>query len=97
MLFLHVGGLRNVYRMQQSSGELTLIAVAKESRHDIKYQERLKFHLETAICQLRASKYAKSFKQSLKNTKISQDIPPIKVLRTEVYRLKAPTHPGGYR
>lgn len=98
-LTLITGGLRNVYRMRQSSLETNQIqtAVAKESRHDIHYNERLKFHLETATNQLQAHKYAKSFQRSLEAVEDAHNIPPIKVLRTEVYRLKAASCPGGYR
>ncbi|KAL7549164.1 hypothetical protein ACHAWF_012437, partial [Thalassiosira exigua] len=97
------GGLRNVYRMnQESEGQ----QVAKESRHDIKYNERLKFHVETAKCQAQASLYASQFNNEIINAKmkkgqglqlISISWPPIKVLSSEVYRLKAPRHPGGLR
>ena len=89
------GGLRNVYQMTQiSKRKQTRYQVAKESRHDIKYQERLKFHLETAKCQSRAAIYAKSFN---KNTRCLDDVPDINVLSVEVYRLNAPSCPGGFR
>ncbi|KAL3778288.1 hypothetical protein ACHAWO_006856 [Cyclotella atomus] len=82
------GGLRNVYRMKQSSTEANNaeLAVAKESRHDIKYNERLKFHVETATNQLRAYKYAKSFRSALasKGADEENSVPPISVLKTEV-------------
>lgn len=67
----------------------------QESRHDIKYNERLKFHVESATNQLRAYEYAKSFRNALRHTNASTV--PIKVLQTEVYRLQAPSCPGGFR
>ena len=94
------GGLRNVYRMKQQGEQRQ---VAKESRHDIKYNERLKFHLETVKCQEKALLYANFFNQKIKNLRNSQqqcslaDVPRINVLRAEVYRLKAPSCPGGFR
>jgi len=99
------GGLRNVYRMKQ---KLEQRQVAKESRHDIKYSERLKFHLETVKCQAQAMLYASYFNKRIKITmkktyKQGQqphslaDVPRIDVLRAEVYRLKAASCPGGFR
>lgn len=84
-----------------SENNAVQVGVAKESRHDIKYQERLSFHLETAMCQLRAFQYAKSFNKAI-SKKIENDvtlptIKEIKVLCTVVYRLKAPSYPGGFR
>jgi hypothetical protein len=74
--------------MKQSSTEANNaeLAVAKESRHDIKYNERLKFHVETATNQLRAYKYAKSFCSALasKGADEENSVPPISVLKTEV-------------
>ena len=94
------GGLRNVFRLKEYSSKdnTVLVAVAKESRHDIKYQERLSFHLETAKCQLRAFQYARSF-NNLVAEKVDGDAAatPVKVLCTIVYRLKAPSFPGGFR
>jgi hypothetical protein len=83
--------------MKQSSTEE--YSVAKESRHDIKYNERLKFHVEAATNQLRAYKYAKSFRNMvhIKGAENDLTLPPISVLQTEVYRLKAPSCPGGFR
>jgi len=86
------GGLRNVYRMEQSSG---LKKVAKESRHAVKYQERLKFHFETAKCQARARTYAKKFNKSLTKCNITENY--IRYLTAEVYRLKDAKYPGGFR
>lgn len=98
------GGLRNVYRMIQQSEQRQ---VAKESRHDIKYKERLKFHLETVKCQEQSLLYASYFNKRIKNLmkqKSQQDnqhslavVPRIEVLRAEVYRLKASNSPGGFR
>jgi hypothetical protein len=79
------------------------IAVAKESRHEIKYQERIGFHLETAKCQLRAYQFAKAFNEDileeLEDGEVEDDIdiPTVKVLCTVLYRLRAPSYPGGYR
>lgn len=85
--------------MKQLSSESggAQLAVAKESRHDIKYNERLKFHVETATNQLRAYKYAKSFRQATAAVDDVLTVPPIQVLKTEVYCLQAPTCPGGFR
>ena len=95
------GGLRNVYRMKQASSKTDnmFTAVAKESRHDIHYNERLKFHLETAINQLKAHKYAKKFQRAMEKVDDADEngIAQIKVLRTEVYRLKSASSPGGFR
>lgn len=79
--------------------ENVFTAVAKESRHDIHYNERLKFHLETAINQLKAHKWAKKFQRAIRDVDDSSEnaIPEIKVLRTEVYRLKSANSPGGFR
>jgi len=84
------GGLRNVYHMKQW-GEPR--QVAKESRYDTKYQERLRFHIETSSCQARASYYAHQFNKQAKK----KGIPKIDVLRAEVIRLRAPACPGGFR
>ena len=101
------GGLRNVYRMRQESISGTLLQVAKESRHAIKYQERLKFHLETVKCQEQAASYANWFNNQILRMEQEQQkknqmhslpsIPCIEVLRAEVYRLNAPSCPGGFR
>ncbi|KAL7534245.1 hypothetical protein ACHAXR_006685 [Thalassiosira sp. AJA248-18] len=99
------GGLRNVYYMKQKNESRR---VAKESRHDIVYNERLKFHLETVKCQTHASQYACCFNERIKNLNGSKkkqkqqhdsltDVPIIAVLRAEVYRLKARSCPGGFR
>jgi len=98
------GGLRNVYRMKQRKEPQQ---VAKESRHDIKYQERLKFHVETSKCQAQAAKYAKAFNKRVKKLRknradeilpnVIADWSPVSVLRAEVYRLDDTSSPGGFR
>ena len=97
------GGLRNVYRMEENDGTKQ---VAKESRHETHYNERLKFHVETVKCQEQAAIFAKSFNKKIKIAKKTHsalsysalsDVPPVHVLRAEVYRLKAPSCPGGFR
>lgn len=87
------GGLRNVYRMTQQGEQRQ---VAKESRHDIRYNERLKFHMETVKCQAQASIYASSFNSKVLKSEYPQ-LPRIEVLSAEVYRLNAPSSPGGFR
>lgn len=82
------GGLRNVYKLKEhTSNNSVMIAVAKESRHEIKYQERVGFHLETAKSQLRAFQFAKAFNQDIMEEfedgeEDEIDIPEIKVLCT---------------
>lgn len=93
------GGLRNVYRMKQK-GERR--QVAKESRHDIKYQKRLQFHLETAKCQAQAAIYAKQFNKKMKKASKKQGQPypeyrKVDFLSAEVYRLSDERYPGGFR
>lgn len=91
------GGLRNVYRMQQKQTK----QVAKESRHDIKYNERLRFHLETVKCQNQASMFANHFNKRIKAIRSErgalESVPRIAFLHAEVYRLNAPNQPGGFR
>lgn len=84
------GGLRNVYYMKQKG---VCRQVAKESRYNTTYQERLQFHAESSKCQFQASNYAKIFNAKLKNKKI----PKITVLSTEVIRLFDPTYPRNFR
>lgn len=95
------GGLRNVYRMKQKNERRQ---VAKESRHDIKYQDRLKFHLETAKCQAQAAVYAKQFNSRLKKAAkkmqgqpVFSNLSRIRFLSAEVYRLSDERYPGGFR
>jgi len=94
------GGLRNVYRMKQESEAQQC---GKESRHDIKYQERLKFHLETVLCQTQASVHANFFNNRVNiarnnmGSNLLTGVPHIDVLQAEVYRLKVPSCPGGFR
>jgi len=106
------GGLRNVYRMtmKDDGGRFgTTSFVAKESRHDVGYRERLRFHIETSKCHIRADEYAKKFnKRKNKKMKMRNNsnknknakniiIPPIRMLKTEVIRLKDERTKGGYR
>ena len=98
------GGIRNVYRMKQKH---EACQVAKESRHDINYHERLKFHVEGCKCQARATVYAKAFNNRIKKCKKQKragqwnsrldELSPINVLHAEVYRLKDTASPGGFR
>ena len=98
------GGLRNVYRMRQN---YEARQVAKESRHDINYSERLKFHVEGCKCQAQATIYAMAFNQRVetaRNNFAAFDIPTdlgdwgsVAVLHAEVYRLQDPAAPGGFR
>jgi hypothetical protein len=80
-----------------------MVAVAKESRHEIQYKERVGFHLETAKCQFRAFQFAKAFNQDVLadieegEEEDDFDIPEVKVLCCVLYRLKSSSHPGGYR
>ena len=98
------GGLRNVFRLKEYSSKdnSVMIAVAKESRHEIQYRERVGFHLETALCQIRAYQFGKAFNQEIleeiEDGDVDYDsIPTVKVLCTVLYRLKAPSYPGGFR
>jgi hypothetical protein len=105
ILSLFLGGLRNVYRMKEleANSNSVMIAVAKESRHEIQYKERVGFHLETAKCQFRAFQFAKAFNQDVLadieegEEEDEFDIPEVKVLCCVLYRLKSASHPGGYR
>eukprot|EP00548_Thalassiothrix_antarctica_P010836 CAMPEP_0194162792 /NCGR_PEP_ID=MMETSP0152-20130528/79685_1 /TAXON_ID=1049557 /ORGANISM="Thalassiothrix antarctica, Strain L6-D1" /LENGTH=251 /DNA_ID=CAMNT_0038872719 /DNA_START=651 /DNA_END=1402 /DNA_ORIENTATION=+ len=74
------GGLRNVYHMKQG---LLRRQVAKESRYDTKYQERLRFHTETSKCQARAMAYARQFNNKIKltTTELVEVVPKITFLR----------------
>jgi hypothetical protein len=87
----------------ETKSNSVMIAVAKESRHKIQYKERVGFHLETAKCQLRAFQFAKAFNQDVLadieegEDEDEFDIPEVKVLCCVLYRLKAPSYPGGYR
>jgi len=89
------GGLRNVYRMKQPGAYRQ---VAKESRYDIRYQERLQFHIETSKCQVRAAEYVKQFNKLVNTTKLKEArLPCLEMLRAEVFRLKDSSAPGGFR
>ena len=95
------GGLRNVYRLRQSGIPRQ---VAKESRHDISYRERLRFHVQSQKCQDKAIFYATAFNNRL--TRLRRQRPcralddiqrNITVLKSDIYRLKDDLVPGGYR
>ena len=72
-----------------------------ESRHDIHYNETLKFHVETVKCQTEAATYADDFNKQIKqkrnNNASLASVPRINVLHAEVYRLKSASSPGGFR
>ena len=92
------GGLRNVYRMYEMSDGAEMPLVGKESRHKVHYNERLKFHIETSSCQLRASEYAQRFNEKVAATpNLENLVKPIQVLTAEVYRLNDPQAPGKFR
>jgi len=96
------GGLRNVYRMQQVDlihpKRVTKRQVAKESRHEVGYKDRLRFHIETSKCQARAEVYARKFVSTTSCCSALRTIPmKIKMLRAEVIRLKDETAKGGFR
>jgi len=83
------GGLRNVFRMDEGGQSL----VAKESRHELRYIERLAFHRETSACQSRAKHLAAEFNERACRV----GLPAVDVLLTDVYRLADSAVPGGYR
>ena len=93
------GGMRNVYRMCNTKKNQQL--VAKESRHDVGYKERLRFHIETAKCQMKASKYVAQFKSKIctcdELRAAVPEITKLNMLRSEVIRLKDSRSPGGFR
>ena len=88
------GGLRNVYRMQQALGPRQ---VAKESRHDVGYSERLRFHIETSKCQARAKTHVRKFNKRMKCSFELRNIQPLGMLKTEVIRLNDERAKGGFR
>lgn len=100
------GGLRNVFRMEEilKEGRSTTL-VAKESRHQVMYRERLRFHIETSSCQTRASSYAVAFNRALKKAmdqyhrlqKIGIPRSGVQFLNTAVFRLKDLNQPAGFR
>lgn len=98
------GGLRNVFRMEEilKKGKFKAL-VAKESRHQVKYQDRLRFHIETSSCHARASVYAAAFNKRWKkakkeNPQLSElGVSRINFLNADVYRLKDLNQPGGFR
>lgn len=87
------GGLRNVFRMEEIGPAGCHGLVGKESRHEVRYAERLQFHLESSRCQAKAAEFAKFFNTANGST----DVSPIEVLCAEVYRLKDDSFPGGFR
>jgi len=105
------GGLRNVYHMTESPNADLLAddictsvgitsfkknLVAKESRYEVPYKDRLRFHQETSRCQERSVELAKEFnaKAEYQNT---VEIPTITFLQSDVYRLRDTDAPGGFR
>lgn len=81
--------------------QLCICCSILESRHDIHYNERLKFHVETVKCQTEAATYADDFNKQIKkkrnNNASLASVPRINVLAAEVYRLKSASSPGGFR
>eukprot|EP00947_MAST-08B_sp_MAST-8B-sp1_P003831 g3831.t1 len=66
--------------------------VAKESRHELSYAERLSFHRETVECQERAEKVAASFRKEA-----PPGTPRVSFLQCEIYRINDASVPGGKR
>ena len=93
------GGLRNVFRMTEARASGLAALVGKESRHEVHYNERLRFHLETSRCQAQAADYGNKFNKAMSRTKATAipGVQKVKVLRAEVYRLKDPSFPRGHR
>ena len=92
------GELRNVFDLGKEFGSCRM--VGKESKHEIPYAQRLKFHRETSKCQDRASSYAKAFNKKVKKCpELKQLLGSfrLRVLRAEVYRVNDPDSPGGFR
>ena len=58
--------LRDDNSTHDAEGGPTLL-VAKESRHEVPYAERLMFHLETAACQKRAMELANVWNEMVKS------------------------------
>lgn len=92
------GGLRNVYRMCEIHVDGMKNLVCKESRHEVPYQERLKFHIETSSCQAQAQTFADQFNTVVAaSAALRGRVAQIKVLRAEVYRLADQQSPGAFR
>ena len=96
------GGIRNVFSMTEQRGRGLGLCdkqlVAKESRHEVSYAERLSFHKETSICQTRAAELARSFNRKVRNCGVKgAEMWSIEFLRTDVYRLVDSDAPGGFR
>eukprot|EP00929_Paragymnodinium_shiwhaense_P113423 TRINITY_DN81718_c0_g1_i1.p1 TRINITY_DN81718_c0_g1~~TRINITY_DN81718_c0_g1_i1.p1 ORF type:complete len:627 (+),score=89.74 TRINITY_DN81718_c0_g1_i1:53-1933(+) len=93
------GGLRNVYRMTEivtsAEGIIQNSLVAKESRYELPYEERLRFHIETSKCQTRAQELATEFNSRLAT--IGAKSAMVTFVHTEVYRLRDPSAQGKFR
>ena len=90
------GGLRNVYHMTQQphNGQPQRKLVAKESRHEVQYNERLAFHRETFECQRRAAELAAQFNERAAQVGITRTV---EFLEMEVFRISDPSVPGKFR
>lgn len=92
------GGLRNVFDLGKELGAGHM--VGKESKHEIPYAQRLKFHRETSKCQYRALEYTRAFNKRVKKRPILQELlgrNRLHVVRAELYRVNDPDSPGGFR
>ncbi|CAD7928540.1 unnamed protein product [Amoebophrya sp. A120] len=103
------GGIRNVYKMrvvQPNGGAIHM--VAKESRHEGEYAERLRFHAETSKCQGRAIVLSTDFKKALRTAAMfggasAQLLQELQIhsnfqfVPMHVYRLKDSKVKGGFR
>ena len=93
------GGLRNVFDLGKEFGTGRL--VGKESKHEIPYAQRLKFHRETSKCQDRALQYTRAFNKNVKkkSPKLKELLGRnrLHVIRAELYRINDPDSPGGFR
>lgn len=89
------GGIRNVYKMTEiSSGDqLRTALVAKESRYEVPFKQRLAFHIETSKCQTRAAELAATFNEIAQ----ALGLPCVHFIKTEVYRLRDPAYASGFR
>merc|ERR550539_173477 len=90
------GGLRNVYKMLEFNILSTCVAtekVAKESRHEVPYSERLKFHIEATKCQKRAQELAEQFNIVASTVNLEA----VEFIQTEVYRIRDSSSPGNFR
>ena len=73
--------------------------VAKESRHELPYAQRLDFHIESTACQARAATLAGVFNRALDVALAlaGEEEKKIEVIDAAVYRLLDPTSPGSFR